>query len=95
MTDTMDRAQRIANEFEDHCEKFEVVSAHPQHIQFRVWRRVSQPPSTLFGDGETRYYPFDEWCARQTFIKWSSGGRGQFWIGYLDDKTKVTIILEK
>jgi hypothetical protein len=95
MSDHSDRAHRIVLEFQEHCEKVEIVSIEPHHYQFRVWRKASRPLSTLFGNDESRIHTFDYWCADQTVIEWSSVTKSRFWIGYLADKTKVTIIVEK
>ena len=94
-TDESSRAHKLAMEFQPHCEKVEIRSIDPKHFQFSVWRKGHRPLSTLFGDGDDTVYPFDYWCADQTLITWSAGRKSKYWIGYLADKTKVTIIVEK
>jgi hypothetical protein len=93
--DARARAERLKLEFSEHCTKAEIISATEEHFQYRVERRASRPLSTLFGNDESRIHTFDYWCADQTIIDWSSGTKSRFWIGYLPDKTKITIIVEK
>lgn len=94
MTDLETRANALMAQFSPFCESAVITSLTKAHWQFKVRRKAEREPSSLFGDGDAIHYPFDEWCTRQGDIEWTSGGRGQFWIGALSDKTRVTIKVE-
>lgn len=95
MTDYYQRAKKLMEEFAHFCESSMVVNATPKHFQFRVARKATKNPSALFSNDEPVLYQFDYWAGLQTDIAWSSGAKSKFWIGYLKDGTKVTIVVEK
>lgn len=93
MTGIEQRASLLIAQFLPLCDSVNVISLSPEHWQFRIRRKVSSPPSTLFGDGETRFFPFDEWCSKQGDIEFTSKGR--FRLGLLKDGTKITIRVDQ
>lgn len=95
MTTDLQRAEALMSEFSHFCDSAMVVSANAKHFQYRVARKSVKNPSALFSNDEPLLYPFDHWAAIQTDIKWSAGAKSKFWIGYLKDGTKVTIVVEK